>query len=52
MLGGYLRREERPLSRTRECVDRFGAYDGLSEGGFRLPFPPRSGTTGVAHEPK
>jgi hypothetical protein len=50
MLGGELRREERLLSRTRECVDRVGAYDDISEGVFRLPFPPRSGTTGVAHE--
>jgi hypothetical protein len=48
MLGGELRREEKLLSRTRVCVDRIGALDDLSEGCFRLPFPPSSYTTGVA----
>jgi hypothetical protein len=37
MLGGELRRKERLLSRTRECVDRVGAYDDMSEEGFRMP---------------
>jgi hypothetical protein len=32
--GGELRREERLLSRTRESVDRVGAYDDLREGFF------------------
>jgi hypothetical protein len=40
MLGRELRREERLLSRTRVCVDRAGVFDELSEGGFRVPFPP------------
>jgi hypothetical protein len=52
MLKGELRREKRLLSRTKECVDRVGAYNEVSEGVFRVPFPPRSGTTGVAHEPR
>jgi glutaminase len=47
-----MRREERLLPRTRECVGRVGAYDDMSEWAFRLPFPPRSGTTGVAQEPR
>jgi hypothetical protein len=51
MLGGELRREERLLSRTRVCVDQIGAFDDMSEGFFRMPFPPSSGTTGVAHGP-
>jgi hypothetical protein len=33
-------------------VDRFGAFDDLSEGGFCLPCPPIAGTTGVAQEPR
>jgi hypothetical protein len=33
-LGGGLRREEQPFSPTRVCVDQFGAFDDLSEGGF------------------
>jgi hypothetical protein len=49
-LGGELRREERPLSRTGMCKDRVGTVDDLSEGVFYVPFPPSSGTTGVAHE--
>jgi hypothetical protein len=48
MLGGELRREKRLLSRTRDCVDRVRAYNDLSKGAFRLPFPPRYGTTEVA----
>jgi hypothetical protein len=51
-LGSELRREERLLSRTREYVDRVGAYDDMGEGFFVLPFLPRSGTTGVAHDPR
>jgi hypothetical protein len=31
-------------------MDQVGNVDDLSEGAFRLPFPPSSGTTGVAHE--
>jgi hypothetical protein len=49
-LGGELRREERLISRTGMCKDRVGTVDDLSEGVFHLPFPPSSGTTGVAHE--
>jgi hypothetical protein len=32
------------------CMDRVGTVDDLSEGFFRMPFPPRSGTIGVAQE--
>jgi hypothetical protein len=39
MLGGELRREEQLISRTRVGVDRVGAFDDLSEGFFRMPFP-------------
>jgi hypothetical protein len=39
VLGDELRREERLLSRTRECVDRVGAYDDLSEGVFAFLSP-------------
>jgi hypothetical protein len=49
-LGGELRREEQLISRKGMCKDRVGTVDDLSEGGFRMPFPPSSGTTGVAHE--
>jgi hypothetical protein len=52
MLGGGLRREERLFSRTRLYVDRVGAFDDLSEGVIRMPFPPSSGTIGVAKEPR
>jgi hypothetical protein len=49
-VGGELRREERLICRTGMCKDRVGTVDDLSEGGFYLPSPPISGTTGVAHE--
>jgi hypothetical protein len=49
-LGGELRREEQLLTQTGTCMDRDGAVDDTSEGVFYLPFPPSSGTTGVAHE--
>jgi hypothetical protein len=39
-LGGELRREEQLISRTGRCKDRVGTFDDLSEGAFRLPFPP------------
>jgi hypothetical protein len=42
MLGGGRRREEHLLSWTRVCVDRVGAYDGVSDRFFHLPFPPIS----------
>jgi hypothetical protein len=54
-LGGESRREERllsPISRTGFSTDRDGSDDDLSEGGFPPAFPPISGTTGVAHEPR
>jgi hypothetical protein len=47
-LGGELRREEILIFRTGMCMDRVGAVDDQSEGVFHLPFPPSSGTTGVA----
>jgi predicted RNA methylase len=28
------------MSRTRACADRVGTVDDVSEGSFRLPFPP------------
>jgi hypothetical protein len=50
-LGRDIRREERLLSRTRVCVDRIGAFDDVTEGGFRrMLSPPSSDTTGVVHE--
>jgi hypothetical protein len=49
-LGGELRREEQLMSRIGMCKDREGTVDDLSEGAFRMPSPPCSGTTGVAHE--
>jgi hypothetical protein len=49
-LGGELRWEEQLLTRTGMCTDRDGIADDLGEGVFHLPFPPISGTTGVAHE--
>jgi hypothetical protein len=51
-LGGALRREEQLLPRAGLSTDRDGTDDNLSEGVFHLPFPPSSGTTGVAHEPR
>jgi hypothetical protein len=49
-LRGELRRGEQVTSRTGMCMDRVETVDDLSEGVFRMPFPPSSGTTGVAHE--
>jgi hypothetical protein len=46
-LGGELQREEQLISRTGMCMGRVGTVDDQSEGVFRLPFPPNSGTTGV-----
>jgi hypothetical protein len=51
-LGGELRREEHRLPRTRVSVDRVVTVDNRSEGFFRLPFPPISGTNGVVQEQK
>jgi hypothetical protein len=51
-LGGALRREEQIVPRAGLSTDRDGTDDILSEGVFSLAFPPRSGTTGVAHEPR
>jgi hypothetical protein len=54
-LGGESRRAERllsPISRTGLSTDRDGSDDDLSEGGFPHAFPPISGTTGVAQEPR
>jgi hypothetical protein len=50
-LGGEVRREEHLLPRAGRSTDRDGADDDLSEGFFHMPFPPSSGTTGVAQEP-
>jgi hypothetical protein len=47
-LGGELRREEQLLPRAVMITDRDGTGDELSEGLFHMPFPPSSGTTGVA----
>jgi hypothetical protein len=49
-LGGELCREEQRISRKGERADRDGTVDDMCEVVFRLPFPPSSGTTGVAHE--
>jgi hypothetical protein len=51
-LGGELRREEELISRAGLSTDRAGTDDDLSEGVFRLSFPPSSGTTGLAQEPR
>jgi hypothetical protein len=51
-LSGELRREERLIPRAGLSTDRDGTDDDLSEGVFHLPFPPVSGTTGVAQEPR
>jgi hypothetical protein len=42
MVGDELRREERLSARTKVCVDRFGAYNDLSEGflGYFFPLAP------------
>jgi hypothetical protein len=47
-----LRWEEQLIPRAWLSTDRDGTDDDLSEGGFHLPFPPCSGTTGVAQEPR
>jgi hypothetical protein len=51
-LGGELRREEQLLPRAGMSTDRDGTDDDMSEGGFHRPFPPSSGTTGDAQEPR
>jgi hypothetical protein len=51
-LGGALRREEQPIPRAGMSTDRDGTNDDLSEGVFSPAFPPSSGTTGVAQEPR
>jgi hypothetical protein len=51
-LGGALRREEHLLPRAGLSTDRDGTDDDMSEGGFSHAFPPSSGTTGVAQEPR
>jgi hypothetical protein len=51
-LGGALRREEQLIPRAGLSTDRDGTDDDLSEGGFSPAFPPSSGTTGVAQEPR
>jgi hypothetical protein len=51
-LGGEVRREEQLLQRAGMSTDRDGTDDDLSVGVFHMPFPPSSGTTGVAHEPR
>jgi hypothetical protein len=51
-LGGEVRRDEQLLPRAGLSTDRDGTDDGLSEGVFRMPSPPSSGTTGVAQEPR
>jgi hypothetical protein len=51
-LGGELRREEQLLPRAGFSTDRDGTDDDLSEGVFRMLFPPSSGTIGVAQEPR
>jgi hypothetical protein len=51
-LGGELRREEQLMPRAGMSTDRDGNDDDLGEGIFHLPFPPSSGTTEVAQEPR
>jgi hypothetical protein len=51
-LGGEPRREEQLIPRAGMSTDRDGTDDDPSEGFFYMPFPPSSGTTGVAHEPR
>jgi hypothetical protein len=51
-LGGEVRREEQLLPRAGKSTDREGTDDDLSEWVFHPPFPPSSGTTGVAQEPR
>jgi hypothetical protein len=47
-----VRREEQLLPRAGMSTDRDGTDDDLSERFFHMPFPPSSGTTGVAQEPR
>jgi hypothetical protein len=51
-LGGELRREEQLIPRVGMSTDRDGTDDDLGEGVFHMPFPPSSGTTGVAQLPR
>jgi hypothetical protein len=51
-LGGELHREEQLIPRAGMSTDRDGTDGDLSEGGFHLPSPASSSTTGVAHEPR
>jgi hypothetical protein len=51
-LGGEVLREEQILPRAGMSTDRDGTDDDWSKGVFHMPFPPSSGTTGVAHEPR
>jgi hypothetical protein len=51
-LGGELRREEQLIPRAGLSTDRGGTDEDLCEGGFSSAFPPISGTTGVAQEPR
>jgi hypothetical protein len=52
MLRGELGWEERLYSRMKVCVDRVGAFDDTNEMVFPMTFLPKSGTTGVAQEPR
>jgi hypothetical protein len=47
-----MRREEQLIPRAVMSTDRDGTDDDMSEGVFHLPFPPSSGMTGVAQEPR
>jgi hypothetical protein len=47
-LVGEPRREEKLLPLAGMSTDRDGTVDDMSEGDPHLPFPPSSGTTGVA----
>jgi hypothetical protein len=51
-LGVELRREEQLISWAGLSMDRAGTDEDLSEGVFRMSFPPSSGTTGVTQEPR
>jgi hypothetical protein len=51
-LVGEVRREEQLLSGAGMSTDRDGTDEDLSEGFFHMPFPPSSGTTGVARHPR
>jgi hypothetical protein len=51
-LGGELGLEEQLLPRAGMSTDRDGTDNDLSEGVFQMSFPPSSGTTGVAQEPR